>query len=161
MSLLARIRWSVYISKSKTDSNLCIYHFIVWSNFNFLYNSQWITFPTQSCLVLYYLSAILLHSLIMWLMALSLSPCNLHLLFCGVILILALIYLFHMTLFCAAIRKDSVFLLRLPFQVFSYEILLVCLLKYPYSCFSSHFSFQVIVVLFVLMLSVMFIGCCN
>ena len=46
-------------------------------------------------------------------------------------------------LFCAAIRRDSVSLLRFPFlsrvQVFSSETSLVCRLKYPYSCFSSHF----------------------
>ena len=45
---LAEIRWSVCISKSYwslcvsfswTDSGLCIYHFFVWLNFNFLYNS--------------------------------------------------------------------------------------------------------------------------
>ena len=36
-----------------------IYHFFVWSNFNLLYNSYWITIPTQSCLVflLYYFAA--------------------------------------------------------------------------------------------------------
>ena len=55
-SRLAEIRWSVCISKSqrilcvsffRTDSGLCIYNLVVWSNFNFLRNSQWITFPTQ------------------------------------------------------------------------------------------------------------------
>ena len=59
--LLAEIRWSVYISKShrslcvsfsRTAAGLCIYHLFVWSNFNFLHISQWITLPTQSCLVL-------------------------------------------------------------------------------------------------------------
>ena len=40
-----------------------------------------ITLPTQSCLVLYSFSANLLHSLIMWLIVLSLSPHCLHLLF--------------------------------------------------------------------------------
>ena len=42
---------------------------------------------------------------------------------------------------CAAIRRDSVSLLRLPFlyhvQVFSCDISLVCRLKCSYSCFSS------------------------
>ena len=38
-----------------------------WSDFNFLHYSQWITLPTQSCLVLYSFCANLLHSLIMWL----------------------------------------------------------------------------------------------
>ena len=47
-----------------------------------------------------------------------------------------------MALFCAAIRKYSVSLLNFPFQihiqVFSCDILSVCHLKYPNSCFSSH-----------------------
>ena len=59
---LAEIRWSVCISKSlrslcislsKTDSGLCIHHLFMWSNFNFLHYSQWITFTTQLCLDLY------------------------------------------------------------------------------------------------------------
>ena len=57
---LAGIRRSVRILKSleilcasltKTDSGLGMYHLVVWSNFNFFENSQWLTFPTQSCLV--------------------------------------------------------------------------------------------------------------
>ena len=45
---LAKIRWSVCISKSlrsscvsfsRIDFALCIYHLFVWSNFNFLHNS--------------------------------------------------------------------------------------------------------------------------
>ena len=52
---LAKIRWSVCISKSqrslcisfyRTDSGLSIYHLFVWTNLNFLHNSQWITLPT-------------------------------------------------------------------------------------------------------------------
>ena len=35
----------------RTHSGLCTYHLLVWSNLNFLHSSQWITFPTQSCLV--------------------------------------------------------------------------------------------------------------
>ena len=54
------IRWSVCISKSqrilfvsfsRTDFELCIYHLFVWSKLNFLHNSQWMTLPTQLCLV--------------------------------------------------------------------------------------------------------------
>ena len=61
---LAEIRWSVSISKSpricfvsfpRTDSSLCIYNFLVWSNWHFL--NKWITFPTQSYLVLYSICA--------------------------------------------------------------------------------------------------------
>ena len=56
---LAKIRWSVYMSKSyrslcvsfsRTDVRFCIYHLFVWSNFIFLHISQWITLPTQLCL---------------------------------------------------------------------------------------------------------------
>ena len=70
------------VSFSRTDSRLCIYHLFAWSNLNFLHNSQWATLPTQSCLLLYSLCANLLHSLTMWFVFLSLSPHNLHLLFC-------------------------------------------------------------------------------
>ena len=87
---LAEIMWSVCMSKSqkglcvsfsRTDAVLCIYHFFVWSNSNFLHNFQMITSHTQSCLVLYSFCANLLHSLIIWLTFSSLSPHNLHLLF--------------------------------------------------------------------------------
>ena len=119
---LAKIRWSVVILKSqsrcvsfsRTNSGLCIYYLIVWSNFNFLHNYQWITSSTQSCLVLYSFCANLLHSFIMWLIVSSLSSCKLHLLFCCVLSILCLICLVLMA-FCAAIRRHSVFLLRFPF----------------------------------------------
>ena len=98
--LRAEIRWSVCISKShrslcvsfsRTGSGLCIYHLLALSNLNFLHISQWTTLPTLSCLALYSFCANLLHSLIMWLMVLSLSPHSLHLLFCCVLSILALI----------------------------------------------------------------------
>ena len=55
--LLAEIRWSVCMSKShrslcvlfsRAGAGLCIYHLLVWSNFNFLYISQWITLSIQS-----------------------------------------------------------------------------------------------------------------
>ena len=100
---------------SRTDVGLRIYYLFVSSNFNSLHNSQWITLPTQSCLFLYSFCANLLHSLIMWLMVSSLSPHNQHLLFCCVLSILALIWLVLMALSCAAIRSDSVSLLRVPF----------------------------------------------
>ena len=68
--LLADNWWSVCMSKSHrsfcvsfscTDAGLCIYHLFVGLNFNFLHDSQWITFSTQSCLV----SDNSLHSFIM------------------------------------------------------------------------------------------------
>ena len=157
---LAGIRGSVCIWKSqrslcitfsRADAGLCIYHLFVWLNFNFLHNSQWITLPTKSCLVLYSFCANLLHLLIMWLIVSSLSPHNLHLLFCCVWSILTLIWLVLMVLFCAAIWRDSVSLLRFLFlchvHVFSCEISLVSRLKRICSGFSAHFCFLVIVVL--------------
>ena len=132
---LVEIRWSVCITKSqrslcvsfsRTDSWFCIYHLFVWSNLNFLHNSQWITLSTPSCLVLYYFCACLLHSLIMWLIVSSLSPHNKHLLFCCILSILALIWLVLMALFCAAISTNTISLLRFHFfslvHVFSFEI---------------------------------------
>ena len=59
----------------------CLYHLFVWSNLDFLHNSQWITLPTQSFLVLYSFRASLLHSLIMCMIVLCLSLYHLHLLF--------------------------------------------------------------------------------
>ena len=121
---VAEIRWSVYISKSqwslcmsfsRRDSGLYIYYLFVWLNFNFLHNSQWITLPTQSCLVLYSFWANLQHYFIIWLVVSSLSPHNLHLLFCCVLSILALIWLVIVALFCAAIKRYLVSLLRFPF----------------------------------------------
>ena len=79
---LAEIRWSVCMTKShrglcvsffRTDAGLWKYHLFVWSNLNFLHNSQWITLPIQLGLVLYSFYANLLHSLIMWLIVSSVS----------------------------------------------------------------------------------------
>ena len=140
-------------------SGLCMYHLVVWSSFNLLHNSQWITFPTQLCPVLYSFSTNLLHSLIMWLIVSSQSPHNQHLSFCCVRSFFALTKLVLIVLFCAAIRRDSFSPLRFPFhrhvRAFSNEILSVCHLKYLQSCFSSLFCYLVIFVLFVLMLSVL------
>ena len=167
--LLAEIRWSVCKSKfhrslcalfSRTAAGLCIYHLFVWSNLNFLHIYQWITLPTQSCLVLFSFCANLLHSLIMWLMVSSLSLHSLHLLFCYVLPILALIWLVLTALSCVAIRKDFVSLLKFPFlskvQVFSCDILFISRLKHPWCCFPSHFCF-VVVILLSLVFSVSFL----
>ena len=116
-----------------------IYHVFAWSNLNFWHISQWITLPTQSCLVLYSFCANLLHSLIIWLMVSSLSPHSLHWLFCCVFSIFSLIWLVLMALFCAVIRRDSVSLLFLSHvQVLSCEMLFICrLLSFCYLCILS------------------------
>ena len=136
---------SLSVAFSRTDSGLCIYHLFVWSNLNFLRSSKWIT---QSCFVLHSFCANLLHSLIMWLNVSSLSPHGLHLLYFCVLSILTLKWLVLMALFCTAIRRDSVSLLRFPFfihvLVFLCEMLIITHLKRPWSCFSSHFCFLVL-----------------
>ena len=81
----------------------------------------------------------------MELIVLSLSPHNLQLLFCCVLSVLALIYLVLMALFYAAIRRDSVSLLRFPLfshiQVFAclslemfIQLFFLLFLFYGYSC---------------------------
>ena len=114
---LAEIRWSVLISTSQrslcvsfsmADVGLRTYHLFVWSNPYFLHISQWITLPTQSCLVLYSFCANLLHSL-MWLMVSSLSTLSQHFLFCCVLSTLALIWLVLTVLFLCCYQKRFCF----------------------------------------------------
>ena len=50
---ISKSQRSKCFSFSRRDSSLCIHHLFVWSNLNFLHNSQWITLPTQSYIVLY------------------------------------------------------------------------------------------------------------
>ena len=81
------IWWSVCISKSlrilyasfsTTDSGLYLYYLFVWRNLNFFYNSLWITFPAQSCFVLYFFCAYLSHLLNILFVLPFLSPHNLY-----------------------------------------------------------------------------------
>ena len=78
LSMSQRILW---VSVSLKDSDLYLYNLVLWSNFNLLHNSQSITFPTHSYLVLYSFWASLQHLLIMWLTVSSVSPYKLHLQF--------------------------------------------------------------------------------
>ena len=137
---ISQIQRILCISFPRMDSRLCIYYLFVCSNLNFLHDSQWITFSTQSCLVLHYLNINLLHSFIMWQIILSLSPHSLRLLFCCILSIL----LWHSSygdILCCYQKRFS----------FSLKVLLsepcpsflmwdfVCCLKCPYSCFASYF----------------------
>ena len=74
--------------------------------------------------------------------SLSFSPHYLHLLFCFVLSISLLVL---MTLFCAALRRNSISNIRFPFrfliQALSCEISPVSRLKCPCSHFYSHFCF--------------------
>ena len=168
--LLVEIKLSVCMSKShrslcvsfsRIGAGLCLYHLLVRSNFNFLHISQWITLPTQSCLVLYSFCANLLHSLIMWLIVSFLSLHSLHLLFCCVLSILALIWLVLTALFYAAISRDSVSLLKFPFlshiKVLSCEMLFTSRLNRPLTCFPSHICFLVTVILLSIVLTASFL----
>ena len=126
---------SFCVSFSRTYFRFYIYYLFAWSKVIFLHNFQWITLPTQSRLVLYCFWANLLHSFFMWLIVSSLSSHNLHLLFCCVWSILALIWLVLMALFYTAIRIDSVSLFQFSFlshvHIFSCQTSLVSRLKRP------------------------------
>ena len=101
------------------------------------------------------------HLFIVWLIVSSQSPHNQHLRFCCILSIFALIQFVLMAKFCAAVRRDSVSLLRFPFlsyvNIFSCEISLICHLECPYKCFSSHFCFLIIVVMLVIVLFALFL----
>ena len=158
---MSKAHRSLCVSFSRTGTGLCIYHLFVWSKLNFLLISQWITLPTQTCLVFNSFCASLVHSLIMGLMVSSLSLHSLHLLFSCVLSILALIWLVLMALFCVTVKRDSVSLLKFPFlshvHVLSSEMFFISRLKRPKSCFPSHFCFIVIVILLSIVLSVSFL----
>ena len=68
--LLTWNRWSD-LKISRTDSCVYIYHLVVWSSFNLFHNSQWITFPAQSYLLLYFFCDTLLDPLTMLLIVSS------------------------------------------------------------------------------------------
>ena len=130
--LLAEIKWSVSMSKShrslcvsfsRTAVGLCIYHLLVWSNLNFLH----ITLPTQSYLLLYSFCANLRHSLIMWLLVSSLSTHCLHLIFCCVLSILALIWLDLMALFIIIIIIIIVIIIIIIIIIINYLKLCACI----------------------------------
>ena len=117
--------------------------------------------PTlHSYLDLYSRCAYIPLSLFIWLIVSSSSPYNQHLLFFRLVCSY-LTYLILMMLFCAAIWRDSVSLLKYPFfndvQLSSCKISLVCCSKCPYNCFYSHFCFLVIFVQLMLMVSVLFL----
>ena len=93
---------------------------------------------------------LILYLLIMLLISIF-SPHNLHLLnSVASNRVYALLYFGLMGYFCALVNTDSVSLFRILFfshvHIFLCAISLVCRLKYPYSCFTSHFFFFVLVV---------------
>ena len=109
-----------------------------------MHNFQWITWPTQSCLVLYSLGANLQHSLIMWLIASSQLPHNLYLLFCCILSILALTYLILMAFF-SSYQKRFRFSLKVflswPCPSFIMWYFACLLLEMSIELFFFHFFF--------------------
>ena len=105
-----------------------IYYLVLWSNFSFLRNSQWIIFATHSCQVLYSVCTSLMDSLIMCLIFSVPTPHK-----PSHAILLRLIY-FHVNInwslwrffFSAAIWRDSVSILSFAFcrhiKVFSYGL---------------------------------------
>ena len=67
---------------SSSYSGFHTYHFAVWVNISLLHNSQWSTFPIQSCILGCLYSTSLLHSLTMRSTISSESLHHLHLFFC-------------------------------------------------------------------------------
>ena len=109
---------------------LCIYCLFV---FKLLAHLPVDHLPLMSSIKLY--GANLLHSLIMGLIVLSLSPHDLHLLFCCVLSVLALISFLHLLL-------SSLILYNLPFLYlhFLHHLTLLVLLNFLPSVFTAEFS---------------------
>ena len=63
MICISKSQRSSYTSFSRMDSRLCIYHLFVSSNLNFLHNSLWITFPTQSYTLIAQICCICLYTI--------------------------------------------------------------------------------------------------
>ena len=132
-------------------------HFIFEDWFWFVHlsaNSQWIIFPTQSYLLLYSFWANLLHSLNCFISPIT-EP-TLAILLLIINFSFYIISLYGIILYCY-INRDLVslfnFLLLSYIQVISCPVPLVCCLKYPYSCFPSHFCFlNFLIIVFVLLL---------
>ena len=49
---MSKSQRNLCVSFSRTDTGLCKYHLLVWSNLNFLHISHWITLPKQSCIII-------------------------------------------------------------------------------------------------------------
>ena len=116
--------------------------FISYGDNDYTTGTSLYTYLILPYFVLYSFWTSLVHSLIMRLAILSLSPHNLLSQFCCGQSISAFIWLFLMIIFCVPIKK-SFSLVRFSFltHVFSCAILTVCRLKYPYRSFCSNFCF--------------------
>ena len=144
------------VSFSRTDYRLCIYHWFLWSNSNFLLNSQWFPNPAQSYLVLYSSRANLLHSIIKWMIVSFLLVHNLHLLVCCVLSIFVLTELVLTALFCVPNRSDSVFLWGSPFLSYFSS----CRVRFfLFATFNIHTDFFLPIFVFSLLLFCWYLFC--
>ena len=143
----------MWVSFSKTDSGLFKDHYFLCSNLNFLYDSPWITFPytVVSCLILplckfdYYV----INNFV------SITSFSIQL---PIIYYRCYLFGHYGVVFCRSVLDfplRSAFLTHV--HLFLWEISSVCRLKYLYSCLSSYSCLLDIVVLFVFMLSVLFL----
>ena len=105
---------------------------------------------------IYSFCATLWHSVILWLIILSLPLHNLNFLFYLLLSTFPTIPFVLMALFSAVIRGNEVSLLSFLFRNHVHDvpcdILPLCRMKYLHICFSSHFTFQSFVVLFFFLL---------
>ena len=131
-------QWILFVSFSCTDSGLCIYDLFTCSNSNILYSSQWTPFPTQSSQFFYFFWASLLYS---WIMRLTLSFLFAYIL--HLLSTFAFIWLVLMILFCAAIKRDSVSLMRFPLltNVYYYYYYYYFIFNFIFVCLRSFFGF--------------------
>ena len=148
----------LYIWFSRTNSGLCIYHLSLWSNFNLLHNSQWITFPTQS--------------FILFMPVYSIHLCDLLFELCHLLIYTTCYFVYYLFLlwhnwflwyYFVLLLRNTISFLWFPFlshvQVISCVISFVCLLKYPlpieirlsFSYFDSYFDCPFIIVLHLLL----------
>ena len=135
---LTEIRWSPenFVCLIFQDGFLVVHiPFICMVKFKLLAQLPVDCFFTLSCLVLYSLCMNLLHSLNMWLIVSSLSSHNLHLLFCCFLSLLVLMA------FCAAIRRDSVYLWRFPFISYIHIIIIIIILLHLLLYFICQLNF--------------------
>ena len=112
--------------------------FVEWSNYNFLHNYQWITFLNQPSQVLNSFSTKNLHSLIMWMVVLSLSPHKLHLLFWWVLSMFGLIYFCFLVIVVLLIIV--LFVLFLVIVISLSVLFFYIVFELPYRCINALFS---------------------
>ena len=141
----ADIRWSICISKSQRNESISFSRILAQfplSSILAQFPLDHLPYQVMSSLRLFFVLICNIRLLYDWS---SLSPHNLHLRFCCLIYFCFNIVRPHGIVLCCSEKRFSFSLILSHVQVFSCDISLICSLKYPYSCFSPHFCFLVIV----------------